>query len=129
MPDPEPVPPRSRSRSRSIGNPKDGNPKDGNPKGGNPKDGIPTGINNPKDGNPKDSNDGGGKKDTSRLGKSGIPWAPDDPASVLQDSLRSTFEACATANQEMEQAGMEEGGTGRRAGRWEGGGIHRLRDC
>ena len=119
MPDPEPVPPRrSRSRSRGIGNPKDGNPKDGNPKDGNPKDG-----------NPKDSNDGGGKKDTSRLGKSGIPWAPDDPASVLQDSLRSTFEACATANQEMEQAGMEEGGTGRRAGRWEGGGIHRLRDC
>ena len=85
-----------------------------------------TGINNPKDGNPKDGNDGGGK-DTSRLGKSGIPWAPDDPASVLQDSLRSTFEACATANQEMEQAGMEEGGTGRRAGRWEGYGIHRPR--
>ena len=116
MPDPEPVLPRSRSRSR-----------------GNKVIGIglghPTGINNPKDGNPKDSNDGGGKKDTSRLGKSGIPWAPDDPASVLQDSLRSTFEACATANQEMEQAGMEEGGTGRRAGRWEGGGIHRLRDC
>ena len=115
MPDPEPVPPRSRSRSRGkvigIGL------------------GHPTGINNPKDGNPKDGNDGGGKKDTSRLGKSGIPWAPDDPASVLQDSLRSTFEACATANQEMEQAGMEEGGTGRRAGRWEGGGIHRLRDC
>ena len=114
MPDPEPVPPRSRSRSRGkvigIGL------------------GHPTGINNPKDGNPKDGNDGGGK-DTSRLGKSGIPWAPDDPASVLQDSLRSTFEACATANQEMEQAGMEEGGMGRRAGRWEGGGIHRLRSC
>ena len=113
MPDPEPVPPRSRSRSRGkvigIGL------------------GHPSGIRYPKGGKPKDGNGGG--KDTSRLGKSGIPWAPDDPASVLQDSLRSTFEACATANQEMEQAGMEEGGTGRRAGRWEGGGIHRLRDC